>query len=284
MKALNVTLGGLTALLMASSAMAAGNTTAASARQVQPSILDKLTVNYTNVFYGPSLETPLKNDQPDVMLPTSGTPLDMKNYISVGYKLTDTVRIAPVFYFRLNPTSPHEFRLQDPYLRLSNSKIFSSKRVSISADIRYGAPVSERSRQDWKSLGYFLSKQVTDISIPDSRFSFTLITSAQVFLQPRATGLMSGTPTILSEAYAGPMVNYQILPNLQAFLLYEMVARSNRVDGLLSQSSAGTDLEPGLSWDITPKLNFSPFLDIKTGGRIAADTTSIGAIVSWTLL
>lgn len=286
MKALTKkTLGGLAVLsLVASSAIAADNTSSASASRVAPSLLDKFTVNYTNVFYGPSIAAPLENEQPGVKTARGGGALDSKNYLSVGYKITDTVRIAPVLYFRMHPTAPHEFRLRDPYLRLSNSKFFTSKNVNLSADIRYGAPLSDDSRLNTKQIGYLLSKQVLDITIPKSRVSFTVVTSAMLQLQPRTVGKVTGTPNLLTELYVGPMVNYQILPNLQATLLYEAIAHSDRVGGFFEQRSAGTDLEPGLSWDITPKLNFSPFLDIKTGGRIAADTTSIGAVVSWTML
>ena len=48
--------------------------------------------------------------------------------------------------------------------------------------------------------------------------------------------------------------------------------------------SDGTDLQPGLSWDITPNLNFNPFLDLKTGGNVNLDSTSMVFTLSWKLI
>src|SRR5690349_12000904 len=85
-------LSGLTILaITTSSAMAADSASSASAEEVAPRLLDKLTASYTNVFYGPSISDPTSGQQPDAWSQNTGGSLDTKNYLSLGYKFSPSV-------------------------------------------------------------------------------------------------------------------------------------------------------------------------------------------------
>lgn len=102
--------------------------------------------------------------------------------------------------------------------------------------------------------------------------------------QVSETGMDPSQPEIF--VYLGPSINYQILPNLGVSVVYEMGAQTERQDSMLNFYNGGagaTDLEPSLSWDVTPTFNLSPYLDIKTGQRIALDTTSYNLLLTWKL-
>lgn len=253
-------------------------TTTSTAEAVAPSIREKLSLSYSNVFYGPSITGITSGKQPDADTGANTSPLLFKNYLALGYKATSTISITPTIYFKVNNSGTNMLQMQDPYLRISNSKLLTIGNFNHYADIRLApgvTPVSTNANR----LGFVVTKHVSTYSIPESKFTVGLTTIAQVNVYSQEK---SGQKNF--EVYAGPNVEYQALPNLAIGLLYELAAHNARNKGLGNWNSDGTDLEPYLSWDITPSINFNPWLDIKTGNRIALDTTSFGAAFTWKLL
>jgi hypothetical protein len=86
------------------------------------------------------------------------------------------------------------------------------------------------------------------------------------------------------EMYAIPNVDYQISDTLVANVGFEMDARHSVGQPLNVLDSAGTYLDVGVSWDITPNLNINPFIDMKPTRRFALDTTTFNAVLSLKLL
>lgn len=269
--------------LIAGSALAdTDHTSTLSAKTVAPKLIDKLTISYLNVFYGPSIAEPIARVQPDsttgALDPSS--PLLMKNYLSVGYKINDRLTLSPTAYWLWEPVEPHTFTIRDPYVRLSNSKFLSSGKLNVAADVRLAAPVSEASR-DVNRITTIASKQIATYEL--GKVTAGVVTYGAFHLQTKSlTSAGKGAKNL--EFYAGPNVEYKLLPTLSATLLYEVGMSHLQGASLGSFNNDGTDLEPGLSWDITPSINFSPFLDFKTGQRVAADTTTLGAVLTWKLL
>lgn len=263
-----------------STSTAQGKTVAPSA----PSLMDNLLIQYTNVFFGPPIEAPLAQNQPNAAGETEGegtSRLLMEHYLALGYKFTKTSSLSIVPGYSWEPVDPHTTTLYDPYLRLTEGKLISSGNYNMAGQMRVYIPASDRSL-DNNLVTSVRFQQVSTYAVPDSRVTLGLATFARGFMHSTFENA-AGKPNTALQLYGGPSVEYQLTPTVALTALYEMTAKSLYGD-VMNFSAAGTDFEPGLSWDITPTINFSPYVDIKSGYRVAADTTTIGWTLSWKLL
>jgi hypothetical protein len=242
-------------------------------------VLNNVSANYLNLFFGPSITTPLASTQPntDTNEAEGGGSLLMKNYLSASYKLTSDMSLGPVVGWRVAPTYVAQNSIIDPIIKLGHSKLVNVGNFNLAADLRVAAPMSQTSR-DASMWTYVMSKQISSYDIPNSRVSLSLTTYEKANFYSYI-----GQQTIL-EVYAGPQIDFKLLPNLSLFVLYEAAGKVTGGERLTAISTDFNDLEPGLSWDITPKMNFSPFLDLKTQQGIRLSTTQLGAVFSWKLL
>jgi hypothetical protein len=90
------------------------------------------------------------------------------------------------------------------------------------------------------------------------------------------------------DSYAGPNVNYQVTPTVSVGILAEFEAERYMGTatgytpgplGFTSDNGANPtplDIEPNLSWDITPTVNFNPYINMYPGGNFGLATSSIG--------
>jgi hypothetical protein len=86
------------------------------------------------------------------------------------------------------------------------------------------------------------------------------------------------------KLYSLPYVSYQMTPSVSAVLGYEMETHHNVGDSGAAFTSYETDLQPGISWMITPKVIFNPYVQIFTGNNITWDSAAVGAVISATVL
>jgi hypothetical protein len=265
-------------------AHAADTTSSANVNTVAPSLLSKISASYMNVFYGPSIDSMGTADQPVASAGAANVPLMMKNYVTAGYKLSDDTTIAAVLYWRnfARQIKGSNFMMRDAYAKLSKGSLYKNGNYNVYGDLRLTAPTYSVS-QDQTFITSVGSKILQSYTVPNSRLTLALENYVEVraFSDRVKAGSLSGYDT---ELYAGPQLSYQITPTLAAWGLYEL-------DTYHMVAGAGdrwvnefTDFEPGLSWDITKNLNFSPFLNITTGQSISLNSTSINAILNWKLL
>lgn len=272
------------AVLATGNAQAATNTSSAQSKVLAPSLVDNLLVSYTNVFFGPPIEAPLAQNQPNDSGETDAADsshIAMEHYVALGYKFTKSASLSIVPGFKWEPVDPHTTTLYDPYLKLSEGKLISSGNYGMAGQMRVYIPVSDASLDNNAVAGIRL-QQVSTYAIPDSRFTLGFTTFGRGNINSTLNNA-KGKPNMAFQIYGGPSVEYQLAPTVSLTALYEMQAKSPYGD-VLNFSAAGTDFEPGISWDITPTFNFSPYVDIKSGYRVAADTTTIGWTISWKLL
>ncbi len=262
---------GLVAVSAPSITLAETQTSTTTPAAAAPSIKDVLDIKYVNRLDGAAVTNPLSSRVPDLNVGRgSETDLvNLENYLGVAYKAAPDVLLGAVMNFALSPVQNHEFTMKDPYLKASHGKLINSGAFNVYADLRLGPGVSTKSRAN-NQMAFVMSKQNTTYDIPDTRLTVGAITLAKVNLFKGS--LLDGQKDLNLEAF--PNVGYKILPNLSAVMGYDMNASHVRSSGGLV--SDGTSLQPGIDWDITPAINFNPYLDIKTGNRIAADTTTMG--------
>ncbi|OFZ74046.1 MAG: hypothetical protein A3K03_13110 [Bdellovibrionales bacterium RIFOXYD1_FULL_44_7] len=265
------------ALVLATSAAYAASTSTTSTETVAPSLVNKLKASYSATLYGSAVSNPLNSLQPDSATGSLDTtsPIMMKNKIGVGYKFTDDIALMPVLYWK-NFAREQGFVLQNPYLKLSHNKLYNRGNFNLYGEVTVDAPLSEKA-QNTGLITNVSPTLISSFDIPSSRF--TLSTCAGMGANLYQSGRSAENK--LLTFYVGPQVDYRIRSNMTTFVLYEMNAKQVAYKGL---SNDGTDLEIGLNWDITPKVNLMPLLDFKTGNRVATDTTTFITALTLKLL
>ncbi|OFZ74047.1 MAG: hypothetical protein A3K03_13115 [Bdellovibrionales bacterium RIFOXYD1_FULL_44_7] len=238
---------------------------------------DRYSANYYAILYGPSIGQPgsLQSNSKGVLDPER--PIIVKNYISLGYGITENIGISGTGYWMWKPVRGQYMDLRDPYLRLSHNQLLHSEKFNLYADARAHFAVSDVSRSNDLLTG-FQSFQITTLQIGDTPIMLGSYTSIRynVF---GSQGIGSDL-----ELYFGPNFNFQIKKNLALSILYEMGASHIFGDDFFSLINDGTDLQPGVLWEVTPNLLLNPYLTLYTGDRVTLTSTSFGMTLSWQLL
>ena len=281
MKMKKVHLVAITAVLAASTAMAKSSSVAGAGSETisETSFFsDKLIANYFGIFSGPSLgksgmyQTTGYGD----LDPTS--PQQLEGYLTVGYKVSDSRMAGIVLDLIYKPFYGQDLQMEDPALKIGDSKFISFGGFSDSADLRLFAPTG-RDPKIVNEVTAIQTLHVMSYQIHQSRLSIGSVAAAKVSFF-RGNG--SGKST---QLYLGPNVSYQLSRGLSATLLYEMCARHDYgSNDFFDLTRDGTDLRPGFNWDITPNFNINPFVNLQTGNKVNLDTTTFGFFASAKLI
>jgi hypothetical protein len=260
-----------TAAPAASAEAAAPAASVATSTEVgAPRLIDKVVLRFDAIFHGPGFGSDDNRVNPSPYGLVEGSPVYFENVATAGYRLSPSYTLtANVPFDWRYAGSEKETILNDAYLRLKAAKLIQAGEFTLDADLRAYIPTSEASRNN-KAFGNVRSTQYFTWQPAGSRFSAGTYSYVRGYAwNDDAAGKKS------LRAYLGPHINYQILPNLSAELLYEMVAHTKTGGSAFNWYHEDTDLEPSLAWDVTDKITIIPYLDIKTGGRVAWDTTSM---------
>lgn len=239
-------------------AAAAAATTQTTAEEV--GIAKRISLSAIAQFNGPSLGD-FDHTVRDESGNYSGT-INVDTSLYAGYKFNDRISGTVAVPFMVTPIDGWKFTMEDISLRASMRKLLSAGNLGMSADLRAYLPTSTSS-QNKNMITGIRSTQNTTYDIGTTNLTLGLVTFERInfFAGDRLLG-KTGNPTqTMYEIYFGPNVNYQITPTLGANLLLEADVswkKGNQFD----QTALATDLEPGLSWDITPNLNFNPYVNI----------------------
>ncbi len=284
MRKSRVILGGCTTLALASLVLtglanADTSTSSASVGKVAPRLLEKIGLELTGVYHGSSINRPFETHIPDAGTGELGEDvISTENYVDVMYKFTPSTKIKLSQRFDVAPRTAKDdaFTLGDTELKLSNSKLAQLGEIGFTGEVKAIIPTGEKSREVGR-IGGIGVKSIASYEFPKSRWSLSLEVSAKAQTYSEIHNSKD------FSVYAGPSVNYQILPNLSAGLLYELNA-AHRQEESFGLSSTGTDLEPNFSWDITPRVNFSGYVDLKTSDRIMLNNSELGLLLTLKVL
>ncbi len=273
--------------LMTSAALADtttnNSTTTATVQEAAPSLMQKVTMSYLGLVYGPSVGNPngFTPDEYGRFQDEKGAPangkVNMENYLMIGYKATPTLTPTLVIGSVYNMVAGQDLRMTDPYLKVGG-KLVDAGKFSLTQDIRGYIPVSTNSRNSGL-ITALASYQVMNYQLTE-KFSLSNAFYLRYFLRDgsAAVGKRVGDAMVL------PSLNYQISAPLSASLGYEADAMTNKGDGVTDWSRNGTYVYTGIAWDITPSINFNPFLQFMPGGKVNADSTTLNAYLSAKIL
>ncbi len=238
--------------------------------------LQRFNLSLLTIFYGPSIRNPSRLQPNLAGEPDPDRPVNLRSFVNLGYNFSDRLAVTGTAYWAYQPFLDQKVLLQDPFIRFSDASLVREGPFNLYGDFRVHFGVSSSSRQADQYFG-LQTVQVATYEIPESHFSFT----ASGALRSNIFGKYGYGYDL--EMYLGPSVNYQISPTLLATLLYEM--RASHIFGTKfgQLTNDGTDLQPGLSWEVTPRIMLNPYLNLLTGGKINLNTTTFGLLANWNL-
>jgi hypothetical protein len=244
-----------------------GNTNSATTA----SLTDKLLLNYSGAFSGPAIGN-FSLFQPDPFGQDDGH-IRIDNTLAAGYRISPTMSASGAFVFR-DGAGGDGASLLNPFLRLNNASIFNRGGFNFGGDVRAFLPVSQAAVNS-KLITAVRTNQTISWEVPGTRLTIGSYSFVQGnFFYDNAAGQND------MSLYLGPNIAYQITPKLAFTMIYEMSATHARGTGWTAFNAGIPDLEPGLSWDITPNVNFSPYINIFPGGDVSLRSSAIGATFS----
>lgn len=283
MKKLNTLLDGMSFALIAglSATSAHADASSATSEAKTSSLLDRVALRYDIDYEGGPLTRPLSGAKPDENSGGIGSsPVEMENAFTISYALSETIKADLITEWNIYPFREKGMSLEDPAARIKNSSLFTAGDLNVYADVRLYAPASQASRKA-TALPYLGTLQITSYKVPGSRLTLGAVTwAAGVIHRDRAVARAKEGWDL--DLYIGPFFKYRISPTVAASATFDLGATH-----LVGQSGIGdvyNDLILTTSWDFSPGMNLSPYLNIQTGNRIALDSTQIGATFGWQLL
>jgi len=233
---------------------------------------------YFAIFYGPGIQSPSAYQPTPYGAKDLDRPILLKNFASVSYNVTSEIAITPTAYWSYAAGAGQGVGFRDPFLRVSDSSIYKNEYgTNWYTDVRFHFPITQLSRDADLRAG-FQNFNVVSQDIQGTRFGLGFYLSERVNFYGN-----QGNGNDL-ELYAAPNLSYQFSPTVAALVLYEMQGSHAFGQQAFHFNNDGTDLEPGVVWNITPSLMLNPYLNFTTGGAVSLKSTSIGALVSLSLL
>ncbi len=207
--------------------------------------------------------------------------INIENWSYLGYRFSKDFSLAAVAQYTYRPVLSQDITMRDPFIKAAFGNIINSDGFSLSGDLRAYLPTSRLS-QDNKMVIGLRNSMGASYDIPGSRVSLGAAT--RIRLNTFSTELADKNQQDI-YFYLGPSVSYKISNTVSAVVLYEMQAGHYLGTSLSSTGAVDvTDLQPGISWDVTPNLNLNPFVNFYTGGKILRESTYLGLNLSATLL
>lgn len=253
-----------------------GTSTASVINSSNTSIMSKFSLAVSLDYYGAAINDigSSYNPNADTGKPNLKSRVNMENGVLLGYKLDAKQSLTAGVFAAQVPYGELSSSMLDLQFRYTHGSIYHNGGFNLGTQVRYYAPTSTTSSSNG-SLGNIRWYQFASYEIAKSRFSVELTT----YLRPYAysdNALAASKNATRLDLYMGPAVNYQISPKVKAWLLFEQLGRSKMKNGTFEMASLG-DLEPGMTLDISKRVSFSPYLDIKTHNKVSISTTTINA-------
>jgi hypothetical protein len=245
-------------------------------------ILDRTNVTFLSQWYGSSvgkIKDPVQPDEYGKTKEAGNDPQEFDNTLLTTYKIDDS---GTVVGFAVNETFYMNSRghtFYDPYLKIAKANLIKNGNFNYTADFRTYLPVSYASHNSDR-LTRFRSFSTANYDIPNTKFSLQSFNDINYYVF--GSSAKNDAKDFLLAIQ--PTINYQMLQPLGFFVGYEMDTKHTKDKPAFDLTAAGTWLYVGTSWDITPKMNFSPYLALRPGGAVNADSTEIQAYFTYKLL
>jgi hypothetical protein len=243
---------------------------------------DQWSLQYFGLFAGPSVRG-LSPQQPTRQgFPDPNRPVQIRNFHTLDY-LTDPnlgFGLSATALWTANPwDESRQTEVGDPYLRAYFLNLLPEGPETLPlywyVDLRWHPGVSPYSRDTDQLFGLQLFQALT-WAPRESRWMTAF------YLSLRRNQFGEEGLGYDGEAFLAPAISYRVSGPLQASLMVQFPLFHRRGQTPSQWETTGLDLEPGLSWDLSPQLNFSPYLTVPVSGSAAPSRgTAFGFTLNW---
>ncbi|MBY0472551.1 hypothetical protein K2X30_15410 [bacterium] len=239
------------------------------------SLKDYMVISYLGVLLGPRLGDPGNIYQPDGITGANDAKIITKNYLDLLWKASPSLTVGPMIYWTFEPVAEKAFVMRDPAIKFKTTPFIKTDSMTLTADLRVGLPLSQDAR-DTDRLTYVASLQTFNYDVPQSRWSLGVLAWERAFFY----GGQGEKDSTALEFWVGPNVSYRLSPTVQLTYIYDFNYKSSKRDRYKTLSDT-PDMEAGVSWDVSSKLNLNPVIHIPNEGEITLNKTSLVAYVVW---
>jgi hypothetical protein len=245
--------------------------------------LDSMYLSFFSTFHGGSLNEPtsaqtvnrlgLQNTKPGQY-----TNINLDSEVGAGYRISKRYQAGVVVPFIFIPVYGRQTILGDVGVKVSDHDFANIGGAKITANLIVQAPTSDGSKEKGQNWALKSTPSVR-YNVPRSNFTLGSFGELKGYFGVEKPGEKT------FKLWMGPYARYNLNDSFALNVLYEMEYRHDLDQrGYLTLTNHQTDLQPGIVWNITPKVMLNPYLQIFTTNRVSADTTAVGAVMSAAIL
>jgi hypothetical protein len=261
----------------------ANSSVASTSESSLKKVLSRMKLIYAGQYAGPGLGRMTDPLQPDDYGRTKEADSINQQFfdhvIVTSYKVNDSGLSVGMGIGGTNYSYGKGFIYNDPSLRISHSSLFKNGNFTFSGDLRSYLPVS-KGAHDANRINRLRSVSTANYDIPNSKFSFYTLHDVNYYIYGSTGSAKAKDFAVMIQ----PTLNYQALSNFGAYIGYELDAIHTKNLVATDWLNDGTYLYLGASWDVTSKLNLSPYLSLRPGGAINMDSTQLAGYVTYKFL
>lgn len=281
-------------LMTAGNAMAAANgsaTSVASAATSKAAAKKEIPINlkYTLDLYGTQL-TDITSDETTDNAIDAKTAIVLRHRPELKYTVNKDLSASLIPDFNTQLTDPmaddsRGFSWNDSYVKISRGNLAAASvkgnNITLNSALRLYAPTSKGSR-DNKTVGSAQLWMNPTVQFGKSAFSLDLYNFAQYYVQTEKFSPKSGSPLTQMRFYTAPQLNYAFNDNVSAYVLYDNIVKFNTLgqpENSYSPTSSQSDVEPGMSIQVSKAVNLSPYINWYTNQSIKTSTINLNASI-----
>jgi len=266
----------LVALALSAGAAFADETSTTSVQAVAPKLTDKLILSYTGYLYGPNFGKMdgRTTDANFGVEENGGKVVNLDSNFKLGYKLSSDVSLSGTFRYISQETVGKGGTLKDSWLALSHGHAIQRGNFNSAFELRAYLPISDASQAANKITAFRFNQ--------NSNFTFGDLTAGVYsYIRYDVVGNTGGAGTQQLYLYAAPNAAYQLSKTVAATMWIDLAQYEKDIKTANNSIyyDGGVDIEPGVSWDITPNINVNPYINFFPGNA-RADSTTINMIIS----
>jgi hypothetical protein len=247
-----------------------GRLALAEETQTAPSVESggsRVSLSYSGLFKGPSLAHWTDGRQPNVNGELMDTnPQSLENVISLSYAFKSGWNTGISGHFLILPIGVQSqgkpsIQFLDPMVYFEKPRWYEHSGWTLGGKLTVQLPVSSVDSLTPNHLVLSVTPAFTvTYLLPGTRLSF----SAQTFLRGYVPQMHAGPHWLTYKVFFAPHLSYQVHRKLALTLWVDLISgvRYAGTPFFGGVSNDEVDIQPGLSWDISDSINFSPVLNL----------------------
>ena len=251
--------------------------TATDSSASSPGVLDKIVVKYWGLYSGPSITTP-SGYTTDSSGNRNKKPQNLDDLLTAGYQVNPGLRLGVGLPFNLYPAANAGAMTKSVYVGVIDAKLIQAGAFSMHTDFRVYTPIGDMASTQNVRSG-FRASQISLYPVSGTPLTLGCYNYTRTWIYgPNGTGYRNDF-----EFYVSPFANYQLTRTLSATVWSDVVQESHQFGTPWALNNLPMDVQPGVKWDITSRINVNPFLNF-IPANLTMNSTAVGMVLNAQLL